>query len=58
MGDAKMDVTTEMRAAIEQRITSPDSPVGIDAKETHIIIINKLIAIEERLKAIEARLPF
>ena len=51
-----MDVSPDMRTQIEQRITSADSPVGIDAKETHIIIINKLIAIEERLSAIEARL--
>jgi hypothetical protein len=51
-----MEVSDAMRAEIEQRITSPDSPVGIDAKETHIIIINKLIAIEKRLSAIEARL--
>jgi hypothetical protein len=50
-----MEVTQEMRTRIEERIASPDSPVGIDAKETHIIIINKLIAIEERLSALEAR---
>lgn len=51
-----MDVSDEMRAAIAERIASTDSPVGIDAKETHIIIINKLIAIEERLSRIEAHL--
>ena len=31
------------------------SPVGIDAKKTHIIIIHKLIAIERRLARLEAR---
>lgn len=56
MKTGQMEVSNDMRAEIESRITSPDSPVGIDAKETHIIIINKLIAIEERLSAIEARL--
>ena len=38
---------------IEQMIASSESVVGIDAKKTHIIIIQKLIEIEKRLKAIE-----
>jgi len=37
----------------EKVITSEDSPVGIDAKKTHIIIINKLVEIEKRLDALE-----
>ncbi|MEN8145837.1 MAG: hypothetical protein ABFS14_12910 [Gemmatimonadota bacterium] len=41
---------------IENRIASDDSPVGIDAKETHIIIIGKLLEIERRLDRIESRL--
>jgi len=41
-------------AAIEQAIASDASPVGIDAKLTHVLILHKLIAIEERLTRLEA----
>jgi len=37
-------------------IRSDASPVGIDAKHTHVIIIHKLIAIERRLTRIEQEL--
>jgi len=39
--------------AIEQLIASDQSPVGIDAKKTHVIIIRKLLEIEARLERIE-----
>jgi hypothetical protein len=42
--------------AIAASIHSDQSPVGIDAKKTHIIIIQKLIALEERMKRLEAKL--
>ncbi len=38
---------------IEELIASEDSPVGIDAKKTHVIIIHKLLQIEERLERLE-----
>ena len=38
---------------IEELIASEDSPVGIDAKKTHVIIIHKLLQIEERLDRLE-----
>ena len=41
---------------IEKVIHSDSSPVGIDAKKTHIIIIEKLLDIEERLTKIEEQL--
>lgn len=41
---------------IAKEIHSDESPVGIDAKRTHIIIIHKLMEIEERLTQIEKRL--
>ncbi len=44
--------TTEY-GEIEELIASEDSPVGIDAKKTHIIIIHKLMQIEERLAKLE-----
>jgi len=48
-----LEVDNERKAQIEKVITSEDSPVGIDAKKTHIIIINKLVEIEKRLDALE-----
>ncbi len=48
-----LEVDNERKAQIEKVIASEDSPVGIDAKKTHIIIINKLVEIEKRLDAIE-----
>jgi hypothetical protein len=41
---------------IEAQITSADSPVGIDAKKTHVMILMKLEAIEQRLARLEAGL--
>lgn len=38
---------------IAGEIASADSPVGIDAKKTHIIIIHKLNEIERRLARLE-----
>ncbi len=40
---------------IAKEISSDKSPVGIDAKKTHIIIIEKLMNIEERLSRLEQR---
>lgn len=40
---------------IEKEISSDSSPVGIDAKKTHIIIIEKLMRIEERLEQLEKK---
>lgn len=41
---------------IAKEISSDESPVGIDAKKTHIIIIEKLIRIEERLNELEKKM--
>ncbi len=48
-----LEVDDEKKAQIEKVITSEDSPVGIDAKKTHIIIITTLVEIEKRLDALE-----
>jgi len=48
-----LEVDDDKKTEIEKVITSADSPVGIDAKKTHIIIINKLVEIEKRLDALE-----
>ena len=48
-----LEVKDDIKSEIEKVITSADSPVGIDAKKTHIIIINKLVEIEKRLDNLE-----
>ncbi len=45
----------EQYEAIAKEIHSDTSPVGIDAKKTHILILQKLIQIEERLERIEKK---
>jgi hypothetical protein len=47
-----MDIDKDTYDRIAELIHSDDSPVGIDAKKTHIIIIHKLSQIEERLAAL------
>lgn len=51
-----MDISKEQYDQIAAEIHSDSSPVGIDAKKTHILILQKLIKIEERLEQIESRL--
>lgn len=46
----------EIYEKIAKEISSDESPVGIDAKKTHIIIIEKLMQIEERLNQLEKKL--
>jgi len=41
---------------IAAEIASDDSPVGIDAKKTHVMILAKLEGLEQRLARIEERL--
>ena len=40
--------------AIEREIKSTESPVGIDAKHTHVLVLHKLASIEARLERLEA----
>jgi hypothetical protein len=46
----------EEYSEIVERISLPDSPVGIDAQYTHAIIITYLRQISDRLKNIELQL--
>jgi hypothetical protein len=48
------NISQETFDKIARLIHSDSSPVGIDAKTTHIIIINKLNQIIERLERLEA----
>ncbi len=61
MADIPMPSTeTEIPAAAYDRIArlieSDESPVGIDAKKTHVIILHMLEEMEARLRRIEERL--
>ena len=40
---------------IAEMINSDDSPVGIDAKKTHMLILHKVMQIEKRLGQLEAK---
>ncbi len=48
-----MRVPEDVYARIAREIESEDSPVGIDAKKTHVIILHLLARIEERLARLE-----
>ena len=52
-----MSLNLEVHPAEAERISriiaDPDSPVGIDAKKTHILILQKLLDIESRLDVLE-----
>ena len=51
-----MNVPKDAYDRILKEIESEKSPVGIDAKHAHIIIIHKLLGIEARLTRIEQEL--
>ena len=50
------EIPADSQSEIEREIASDASPVGIDAKKTHVLILHKLIELEKRLAAIERRL--
>lgn len=47
------DIPDDEYRRIEKMIASDASPVGIDAKKTHVLILYKLSEIERRLEALE-----
>lgn len=48
-----MDIPPEAYERIAREIESDDSPVGIDAKKTHVLILHKLLELEARLEHLE-----
>ena len=50
-----IEIPPSTYAELEELIASAESPVGIDAKKTHILILHKLAQIEARLARIEDR---
>lgn len=51
----RIQVPDEAYQALADAVTSDDSPVGIDAKKTHVMIIHLLLDIQDRLGRLEAR---
>jgi hypothetical protein len=51
-----LEIDAEEYKKIEDLIAMADSPVGIDAKKTHVIILHTLLKIEERLSRLEDKL--
>ena len=51
-----MEIKKEIYDEIAEIIHSDKSPVGIDAKKTHILILHKLNQIEKRLEKLEKKL--
>lgn len=50
-----MEINQEQYDKIAKQIHSDTSPVGIDAKKTHILILQLLMDIDARLKRIEEK---
>ena len=50
-----LEISKEDYQAIEDLIASDSSPVGIDAKKTHVLILHKLLQIEKRLDRLEGK---
>ena len=53
---AGLDVPGDRYEALARAIASAESPVGIDAKKTHVVILHLLLDLQARLDRIEARL--
>mgnify|MGYP001144645825 FL=1 len=51
-----MDISDKEYSEIEKLIGSEDSVVGIDAKKTHIIIIQMLRELTEKIEGLEKRM--
>lgn len=51
-----MAISNDEYERIAKLIESAESPVGIDAKKTHVLILHKLAEIERRLEQIERKM--
>ncbi len=49
----ELKIPDDKYEAILKEIESEDSPVGIDAGKTHVLILHKLLEIEQRLELLE-----
>lgn len=51
-----LSIPDEDYQEILNQIKSDDSPVGIDAGKTHVLILHKLLEIESRLERLEGKI--
>jgi hypothetical protein len=56
MKTMKFEIDTKTYEEIAKVIHSDESPVGIDAKKTHILILNKLQELSDRLERMEQKM--
>ena len=54
--EVRMQIDQDAYDKIAREIHSDNSPVGIDAKKTHILILHLLEKIDKRLAAVEEKL--
>ena len=52
----RIDVPASEYRALAEALASDESPVGIDAKKTHVFIIHLLLDLQDRLARLEERL--
>lgn len=52
----KFEIDPKTQEEIAKIIHSDNSPVGIDAKKTHILILSKLQELSDRMERIEEQL--
>lgn len=50
-----LNISKQEYEEILEEIKNDDSPVGIDAGKTHVLILKKLMNIENRLEALEMK---
>jgi hypothetical protein len=53
--DERFPIPPDEWEAIERAIADDTSPVGIDPRKTHVIIIHKLTDLQRRLERLERR---
>lgn len=51
-----MEIPAKEYERLAKEIESAESPVGIDAKKTHVLILHRLEEIERRLERLERAL--
>lgn len=50
-----LNISDQDYKEILKQIESAESPVGIDAGKTHVLILHKLMEIEKRLESLEMK---
>jgi hypothetical protein len=52
----KFEIDSKTYEEIAKVIHSDESPVGIDAKKTHVLILSKLQELNDRMERLEQRM--